>query len=91
MLTFSSPLRWLGSLVIRVWDSRLDGCEFDSRLPWLVLGWGDHLWVCKLPQYFTKPPRPTQPPTLSRTGNEYQPTCGDALQLSSKDRMGHPL
>ena len=32
--------------------------------------------------------RPTQPPTLSGTGNEYQPKCGDALQLRSKGRYG---
>ena len=38
----------------------------------------------KPPQYFTKPPRPTQPPTLSGTGNEYQPKCSDALWLGSK-------
>jgi len=28
-----------------------------------------------------QPPRSTQPPTLSRTGTEYQPKCGDALWL----------
>jgi len=31
---------------------------------------GDRLRVSKPPHYFTKPPRPTQPPTLSVTGNE---------------------
>ena len=30
----------------------------------------------------------TQPPTLSGTGNEYQPKCGDALRLGSKGRHG---
>jgi len=40
----------------------------------------------KLP--FTKPPRSTRPPTLSGTGNEYQPKCGDALRLGSKGRCG---
>ena len=30
---------WLGSLVVRVLDWRLDGREFDSRPPRLVLGW----------------------------------------------------
>jgi len=25
--------RWLGSLVVTALDSRLDGCEFDSRPP----------------------------------------------------------
>jgi len=42
----------------------------------------------KPPQYFTKPPRPTQPPTLRGTGSEYQPKCGDALRLGSKGRYG---
>jgi len=32
--------------------------------------------------------RPTQPPTLSGTGNEYRPKCGDALRLGSKCRYG---
>jgi len=27
------------------------------------------------------PHRPTQPTTLSGTGNEYRPKCGDALRL----------
>ena len=49
---------------------------------------GDRLRAGKPPQYFTKPPRPTQPPTLSGTGNEYQPKCGDALRLGSKGRHG---
>jgi len=46
-------------------------------------GMGDRLWAGKSPQYFTKP---TQPPTRSGTGNEYQPKCGDTLQLDSKGR-----
>jgi len=32
--------------------------------------------------------RLTQPSTLSRTGNEHQPKCGDALWLRSKGRYG---
>jgi len=35
-----------------------------------------------------KPPRPTQPPSFSGTGNEYQSKCGDALRLWSKRRYG---
>jgi len=31
---------------------------------------------------------PTQPLTLSGTGNVYQPKCGDALRLGSKGRYG---
>jgi len=42
----------------------------------------------KPPQYFTKPPRSTQPPTLSGTDNEYRPKCGDAVRLGSKGRYG---
>jgi len=30
---------WLGSLVVRALDVRLDGREFDSRPPRLILGW----------------------------------------------------
>ena len=42
----------------------------------------------KPPQNFTKPPTPTQPPTLNRMGNEFQPKCSDALWLGSKGRYG---
>jgi len=34
-----------------------------------------------------QPPRPTQPPTLCGTGNDYRPKCGDALRLGSKGRF----
>jgi len=44
-------------------------------------GMGDSLHGDKLPQYFTKSTRPTQSPTLSGMGNEYQPKHGHALQL----------
>jgi len=42
-------------------------------------GMGDRLRAGKPPQYFTKPSRPTQPPTLSGNGTEYHPKCGDAV------------
>jgi len=51
-------------------------------------GIGDRLRAGKPPQYFTKSPRPTQPPTLSGMGNEYQPKCDDALRLRIKGRYG---
>jgi len=35
--------------------------------------------------------RSTQPPSLSGTGNEYRPKCGDALRLGSKDSMAHSI
>jgi len=44
--------------------------------------------VGKPPQYFTKPPRPTQPPSLSGTVNEYQSKCGDSLRLGVKGAEG---
>jgi len=79
----------LGSLVVRALDSRLDGREFDSRPPRLILGWATVFGRAGKPlQHFTKPPRPTQRPTLSGTGNEYQPKCVDALRLGSKGRCG---
>jgi len=45
---------------------------------------GDRFWRAYHPGIFTKPPRPTQPPTLSGTGNEYRPKSGDALRLGNK-------
>jgi len=60
--------------------------EVTVRRARLVLGWVTVFGGQNM--YFTKPPRPTQPPTLSRTGNEYQPKCGDAVRLMSKDRYG---
>jgi len=45
---------------------------------------GDRLWADKSPQYFTKPARPTQPPALSGTGNEYSQSevtfCGPGVK-----------
>ena len=49
-------------------------------------GMGDHLWQAQAyhPGAFTKPPRPTQPPTFSGMRNKYRPKGGDALRLGSK-------
>jgi len=57
-------LKWLGSLVVSALDSRL-----DSRRDYST-GMGDCLLAGKPPQYFTKPPRPTQPPTPSGRENK---------------------
>jgi len=51
-------------------------------------GMGDCLGAGKPPPYFTKPPRPTQPPTLSGTRNDYQPKCSDALRMEVKGMYG---
>jgi len=49
-------------------------------------GMGDRVRAGDPAQYFTKPFRPTQPPTLCGIGNGYQPKCGDALRLWIKGR-----
>jgi len=36
-------------------------------------------------------PRQTQPPTLSRTGNEYRPKCDDGLRLGLKADMAYSI
>ena len=77
----------VGSLVVRALDSRLD--RFPDAAA--STGVGDRLRAGKPPQYVTKPPRPTQPPTFRET-SEYQPKCGDVLLLGSnlKARMAYP-
>jgi len=68
-----------------VWRSGNVGERFNEVTMWGLVNTG----MGKPPQYFTKPPGPTQPPTVSGTGNEYQRNCGDALQLGVKTRMAH--
>ena len=62
--------------------------EVTLRRAWLVLGWVT-VFGGKNTSVFHHPPRPTQPPTLSGMGNEYQPKCGDALQLGVKAGKVH--
>ena len=74
-------------LAVRALDFRLHNHEFDSRLPWLVLGWVTVIgWANHLS--ISQPLRPTQPPTLSGTGNQYQTTFAGAPWLGSKCRYG---
>jgi len=54
-------------------------------------GMGDCLWASNPPQYVTEIRKPTQPPTLHETANDYQPKCGDALQLGSTGTMAHSI
>jgi len=72
---------WLGR---RICNSMV-GVRFPT-----AAGMGDRLWADKPPQYFTKPARPTQPLTLSRTGNEYQPKWSDVLWPGSEGRLIPP-
>jgi len=40
IFSYQTHFMWLGSLVVRALDLRLDGCKFDSRPLWLILdGW----------------------------------------------------
>jgi len=48
----------------------------------------DRLQTDKPPEYFIEPPTPTQPPNLSRMGNNYRPKCGNTLWLASKGSHG---
>ena len=66
----------------------LGGRGFNSRPLRQTLGCVTVFGRAEQPQYFTKPHRPTQPPTLSGTGNEYHPKCDDALRLEFKGRYG---
>jgi len=53
---------------------------------------GDRLREGELPQYFTEPPRPTQPPTISVAGNES--TSQNAVMLYGwvvKTGMAHSM
>jgi len=52
-----------------------------SRSSSVNTGMGDRFRAGIPPRYVT---RPTQPPTLSGTENEYRPKCGDALRLGVK-------
>ena len=54
-------------------------------------GMSGRLRASKLPQYFTKLHRPTQPPTLSQTGKEYQPRSDDARGWGAKDERQRDL
>ena len=58
--------------------------EVAARRARLYTDVGDRLRRAYHPGVFTKPPRPTQPPTLSGTGNEHRPKGGDAMRLGSK-------
>jgi len=66
-----------GSLVVMA--SEVTSNSGSRTVGWYWDGWpssGGHTTsVCN------QPPRPTQPPTLCETGNEYRPKCGDAMRL----------
>ena len=86
-------LWWLGGLVARSLDLRLDSCDLRVSFPATaaIARMSDCLWMDKPLWYFTKPSRPTQHPILYGTGTEYWLKCGDALWLGNKGRMTHSL
>jgi len=87
------PANFAGLTVVRVsvaWRSgSVVGCINKVTLcrARLVLGWVT-VFGGQTTSVFHQATRPTQPPTLSGTGNEYQPKCSDALRLGSKGRYG---
>jgi len=79
-----------------IWNNN----EVTLRRAWLVVGWVYSTsarlvvgwvtvfkWVNHL-NISSRHPGQTQPPNLSRMGDEYQPKCGDDLQLGSNGRYG---
>ena len=88
--TDKKPLlvRWLCYVVVSCSGNGF-GCinEVTRRRARLVLG-----RVTVFGRACNQPLRPTQPPTLSGTRNEYRPKCGDALRLEVKPRwMAHSI
>ena len=85
------PVSPTGAILISVdeWSGHwtCHSIRFRFQTATASVGLGDRLRKGKPPRCFAKPPRPTQHPTLSGTGNEYRPKCGDALRLS-KGRYG---
>ena len=58
-----------------------------SQVTLTVLGMISAGMASKSSRYFDHPSRPTQPPTLSGTGNEFQPKDSYAVRLGA-DRHG---
>ena len=88
LLWYGRPFQQLLSSCAYVVTGNGDGLniyESYSMSDPVSTGMGHRLRTGKTPRYVT---RPTRPPTLSRTRNEYGPKCGDALPLGSKGRRG---
>ena len=73
----SEPKLNLNPTVDVVYDSRRSLVQFPAAAT--NTGMGDGLRVGKPPQYYTKLPRPTQPPTLSGTEDECQSQSASTL------------
>jgi len=88
--TLDASVYWLSeSAQYHVWRRSVAVTSLGVSTKLLYVGPGKYWdgWPSladKPPKYFTKQPRPTQPPILSGTWNEYQPKCSDALRLGSK-------
>ena len=61
--------------------------EVTLRRALLVLGWVT-VFGGQTTSEFHQATQANSAPTLSGTGNEYQPKCGNALRLRSKGRCG---
>ena len=81
--------RWLGSLVVRALDSRLDGSEFDSWLLRLILRWVGLIVFGRTNHLIISPSHQANSAFYPHLENK--PRCGDAEWLGSKVRMLIPL
>jgi len=84
-VNYSVSCRVLALKLSRGWGVGFAAQWSRARFP-TAAGMGDRLWTDKPPQYFTKPARPTQPPTLSGTRNENQAKWSD-LWPGSEGRL----
>jgi len=77
--------RWLGSLLVRALDSRLNGCEFDSR-PWRCR-------VTTLGKLFTPMHVPLSPSSInwyrckSRGVNRHNTRCTSPISVVSQYKL----
>ena len=79
--------RYINVLLNLIWKMLPKLFEHDTG--WYWDGWpssGGHTT-----SVYNQPCRPTQPPTLCRTGNKYRPKCGDVLRLGIKGRTAHSI
>jgi len=79
-------LQWFGSLVVRAFDSRLNGRGSNSRPLRQILGWV--IVFGRATSVFHQASQANSASYPQQTGNEYmyQPKCGDSLRLAVKDR-----
>jgi len=83
---------WLSCLVVRAsFATQWSWVQSPAAALSVSTGIGDLSSGGHTTSVCNQPPRPTQPPTLCGTRNEYRPKCGDALWLGVKAGWLIPL